>query len=273
MELGATMVLKDNSNVSGFLKDIGNEMPRLAIDALGGEAGKRLAIALRPGGTLVVHSLAHGQVPQLSPSLIMYQQISMHGFNLPQWVADNGPESYLAMLESISELVQAEKLNVFTRTLSVDNLTQAALMKALTSHKLVQDGKSFRERTVLQFGDEASANEMYFELQVRLLDCMCTCRSLSSRGTSWPACIASQTWADVLVCQCHRPPSVSSTPTWVRTSPPLRSRWHRRQPRPCGRLARSPLPSRKHRLGGRTLQRCSRSLSSSSTFSSSRRRR
>ena len=47
------------------------------------------------------------QVPQLSPSLIMYQQISMHGFNLPQWVADNGGEAYLGMLESISELVQA----------------------------------------------------------------------------------------------------------------------------------------------------------------------
>ena len=36
----------------------------------------------------------------------MYQQISMHGFNLPQWVADNGGEAYLGMLESISELVQ-----------------------------------------------------------------------------------------------------------------------------------------------------------------------
>ncbi|KAL1515196.1 hypothetical protein AB1Y20_004257 [Prymnesium parvum] len=168
MELGGTLVLRDTANVSTFLKAIGNEMPRLAIDALGGEAGKRLAIALRPGGTLVVHSLAHGQVPQLSPSLIMYQQISMHGFNLPQWVADNGGEAYLAMLESIAELVQAEKLNVFTRTLSVDQLTQQSLLKAIGSHKLVQDGATFRERTVLQFGDEASANEMYFELQAAI---------------------------------------------------------------------------------------------------------
>ena len=161
------MVLRDNSNVSAFLKTIGNEMPRLAIDALGGEAGKRLAVALRPGGQLVVHSLAHGQVPQLSPSLIMYQQISMHGFNLPQWVADNGSEAYLATLVSISELVQAEKLSVFTRTLPVDSLSQAALTKSLSSHTLVQDGAAFRERIVLQFGDEASANEMYFELQAR----------------------------------------------------------------------------------------------------------
>merc|ERR1719181_2348076 len=113
------MVLKDNPNVVGFLKDLGSEMPRLAIDALGGEAGKRLAIALRPGGTLVVHSLAHGQVPQLSPSLIMYQQISMHGFNLAQWVGDNGPEAYVAMLEAIAELVHEDKLNLVTKVVPV----------------------------------------------------------------------------------------------------------------------------------------------------------
>eukprot|EP00966_Prymnesium_polylepis_P226977 5251927-Prymnesium_polylepis.1 len=98
----------------------------------------------------------------------MYQQISMHGFNLPQWVADHGGDAYLGMLESVSELVSAEKLNVYTRTLSVDQLSQASLMKALSSHKLVQDGSAFRERTVLQFGDEASANEMYFELQAAI---------------------------------------------------------------------------------------------------------
>ena len=38
MGLGATLVLKDNTNVVAFLKDLGSEMPRLAIDALGGEA-------------------------------------------------------------------------------------------------------------------------------------------------------------------------------------------------------------------------------------------
>ena len=37
---------------------------RLALDALGGEAGKRLAIALRPGGTLVMHQMQSGQVPE-----------------------------------------------------------------------------------------------------------------------------------------------------------------------------------------------------------------
>lgn len=144
-------------------------MPRLAVDAMGGEAGKRLAIALRPGGTLVVHSMAAGQVPQLSPSLIMYQQISMHGFNLPQWVAENGPEAYVTMLTSISELVAAERLGLFTRTVSVHDLSQKVLLESIDSHKAAPTtvGK-FRERTIFQFGDETTANEMYFELQAAI---------------------------------------------------------------------------------------------------------
>jgi len=169
MELGATMVLKDTTNVVAFLKDIGSEMPRLAIDGMGGEAGKRLAIALRPGGTLVVHAMANGQVPQLSPSLMMYQQISLHGFNLPQWVSENGPEAYVSMLEAIAELVQAERLNLYTKMLPVAELTQQTLIEGIKSHKTAGGayGK-FRERTVLQFGDEATANEMYFELQAAI---------------------------------------------------------------------------------------------------------
>jgi trans-2-enoyl-CoA reductase len=169
MELGATMVLKDTTNVVAFLKDIGTEMPRLAIDGMGGEAGKRLAIALRPGGTLVVHAMSNGQVPQLSPSLMMYQQISLHGFNLPQWVSENGPEAYVSMLEAISELVQAERLNLYTKMLPVAELTQKTLLEGIHSHQTAGGayGK-YRERTVLQFGDEATANEMYFELQAAI---------------------------------------------------------------------------------------------------------
>ena len=172
MQLGSTHVLRDNSKLSEFLDALGSEMPRLALDALGGEAGKRLAIALRPGGTLVMHQMQSGQVPQISPSLLMYQQISVYGFNLAQWTTENGAEGYLQMLRTLAELVQADRLNVFTRTLSVSSLDQASLLQALKSHRQLQDAKTFRERTVLLFGDEASASDMYFELaaQIRKLE-------------------------------------------------------------------------------------------------------
>jgi len=172
MQLGSTHVLRDNSKLSEFLDALGSEMPRLALDALGGEAGKRLAISLRPGGTLVMHQMQSGQVPQISPSLLMYQQISLYGFNLAQWTTENGSEAYLQMLRTLAELVSADRLNIFTRTLNVADLTQAALMEAIKSHRQMQDSKTFRERTVLLFGDEASANDMYFELasQIRKIE-------------------------------------------------------------------------------------------------------
>jgi trans-2-enoyl-CoA reductase len=105
--------------------------------------------------------MANGQVPQLSPSLIMYQQISMHGFNLSQWVSESGAEAYVSMLEAIGELVAADRLNLFTKIVPVTELTQKVLLEAITSHKATPASAGrFRERTVFQFGDEGSANEM-----------------------------------------------------------------------------------------------------------------
>jgi len=164
MQLGSTHVLRDNSKLSEFLDALGSEMPRLALDALGGEAGKRLAIALRPGGTLVMHQLQSGQVPPISPSLLMYQQISLYGFNLSQWTNESGKDAYLQMLRTLAELVLADRLNIFTKTLPIAELTKETLKQALSSHRAKQDSRTFRERTVLVFGDEAGASDMYFEL-------------------------------------------------------------------------------------------------------------
>jgi trans-2-enoyl-CoA reductase len=167
-ELGATYVLRDNSKLAEFIGAIGHMMPRLAIDALGGEGGRRMMVALRPGGSLVMHSLQTGQVPSMSPSLLMYQQVSLHGFNLSQWVDENGNEAYLHMLRTVAGLVQADKLSIFTRSLGVADLNAATLVDALKSHRAVQDASTFRERTVLVFGDESAANEVYFELQASI---------------------------------------------------------------------------------------------------------
>jgi len=167
-ELGAAHVIRDNNKLADFITSIGQMMPRLAIDSLGGEAGRRMLVALRPGGSLVMHSLQSGQVPSMSPSLLMYQQISLHGFNLSQWVEEQGSEAYVSMIKNLAELVNADKLALFTRSLSVDDLNPDTLKTALKSHRAVQNADTTRERTVLVFGDEASANEVYFELQASI---------------------------------------------------------------------------------------------------------
>ena len=163
-QLGATIVLRDNNRLNEFLSALGSEMPRLGLDALGGENGKRMAIALRPEATLVIYSLEHGRLPALSPSLLMYQQISLHGFSLPQWVSEEGPDAYLGMLTAIAELVAADKLSLFTRTQPAAELTPEALQTTLKSHRAMGGETTVRQRSVLLFGDEATANNFYFEV-------------------------------------------------------------------------------------------------------------
>eukprot|EP00908_Phaeocystis_cordata_P027005 Transcript_954.p1 GENE.Transcript_954~~Transcript_954.p1 ORF type:complete len:697 (-),score=349.19 Transcript_954:150-2240(-) len=167
-KLGATHVLRDNSKLAEFLGAIGSDMPRLALDAHGGDAGRRLAIALRPGGSLVIHAMQSGQVPQLSPSVLMYHQVSLYAFNLAHWTQQHGRKAYLTMLTTLAELAQAEKLLLITRPVNVADLDEEKLKAALASHRAVQSASTYRERSVFVFGDEAGANAMYFELRERM---------------------------------------------------------------------------------------------------------
>ena len=60
------------------------------------------------------------------------------------------------MLRSLGDLARAEKLHLFTRAVPVAGLDASTLREALGSHRAVQSGATFRERSVLVFGDEAS---------------------------------------------------------------------------------------------------------------------
>ena len=125
------------------------------------------------------------QVPQLSPSLIMYQQLSLHGFNLAQWVAENGNDAYVSMLQAISELVAAEKLNLFTKTLCVHRIrscliasaapprplrrgrSAAAVSFCVPAHAREANGTEMRQQQRPSFvnGDETAAAAKLHELR------------------------------------------------------------------------------------------------------------
>ena len=121
-----------------------------------------------------MHSLSSGAAPQLAPSLLLYHQVSLHAFSLAHWTAQpqNGRAGYARMLRSLGDLARAEKLHLFTRAVPVAGLDASTLREALGSHpnpnpnpnpnealgshRAVQSGATFRERSVLVFGDEAS---------------------------------------------------------------------------------------------------------------------
>ena len=166
--MGASLVLRDNARLDEFLRAVGGEVPRLGLDALGGEHGKRMAMALRPEASLVVYALEQGKLPALSSSLLLYQQVSLHGFSLAQWVTDEGAAAYLGMLEAIAALVKLGKVGVVTRAVLAAELgTEAgtSLREAVGAHRAPGSALAPRQRSVLVWGDEARAATLAFELR------------------------------------------------------------------------------------------------------------
>ena len=166
--MGASLVLRDNARLDEFLRAVGGEVPRLGLDALGGEHGKRMAMALRPEASLVVYALEQGKLPALSSSLLLYQQISLHGFSLAQWVTDEGAAAYLGMLEAIAALVKLGKVGVVTRAVLAAELGTeggTSLREAVGAHRAPGSALAPRQRSVLVWGDEARAATLAFELR------------------------------------------------------------------------------------------------------------
>ena len=166
--MGASLVLRDNARLDEFLRATAGETPRLGLDALGGEHGKRMAMALRPEASLVVYALEQGKLPALSSSLLLYQQISLHGFSLAQWVTDEGAAAYLGMLEAIAALVKLGKVGVVTRAVRAAELGTeggTSLREAVGAHRAPGSALAPRQRSVLVWGDEARAATLAFELR------------------------------------------------------------------------------------------------------------
>ena len=137
--MGASLVLRDNARLDEFLRATAGETPRLGLDALGGEHGKRMAMALRPEASLVVYALEQGKLPALSSSLLLYQQISLHGFSLAQWVTDEGAAAYLGMLEAIAALVKLGKVGVVTRAVRAAELGTEGGTSLRMSRRLLRE--------------------------------------------------------------------------------------------------------------------------------------
>ena len=166
--MGASLVLRDNARLDEFLRATAGETPRLGLDALGGEHGKRMAMALRPEASLVVYALEQGKLPALSSSLLLYQQVSLHGFSLAQWVTDEGAAAYLGMLEAIAALVKLGKVGVVTRAVQAAELGTeggTSLREAVGAHRAPGSALAPRQRSVLVWGDEARAATLAFELR------------------------------------------------------------------------------------------------------------
>ena len=171
-QFGAVHVVRDGPAMADALAAAGvQSKPRLALDAWGGESGRRLLRVLRAGSSLVCYALRTSKIPTLDVSLLLYHQISLHGFSLAAWVEQEGAAAYASMLGRIAELVAKDKLKLHTVTLSLADGEElkAGLRAAMHGGEAPGDRAATsialdpRPKVVLELGSVEEANAVYFQ--------------------------------------------------------------------------------------------------------------
>lgn len=78
--LGADVVLVDGPDLADRVAEATDAPPRLAIDAVAGEATARLAAALAEGGTVVNYGMLCGEPCSMPPHQLIFRSIGLAGF-------------------------------------------------------------------------------------------------------------------------------------------------------------------------------------------------
>lgn len=92
--LGADAVLVDGPDLAEQVAAVTGKdnRPKLAIDAVAGEATARLARALADGGVIVNYGLLSGQSCVMPPGDVVFRDIALRGFWLARWFSTAQPE-------------------------------------------------------------------------------------------------------------------------------------------------------------------------------------
>jgi trans-2-enoyl-CoA reductase len=109
--LGADVVLVDGPNLAKEVASAtGDNLPKLAIDAIGGAATDRLAASVAMGGTLVNYGLMSGEPCQVSATSFVFRDVTLKGFWLARWFRNAKPEQQMAVFGEITKYIVEGKL-------------------------------------------------------------------------------------------------------------------------------------------------------------------
>ncbi len=84
---------------------------KLGIDAVGGAATARLGEALADGATLVNYGAMSGEACTLSPTIIIFKDVTVRGFWLAKWFRTAAPEQQQELYGMLTGLIAAGKLS------------------------------------------------------------------------------------------------------------------------------------------------------------------
>ena len=114
--------------------------PKLALDAVGGASATELARLLGPSGTLVSYGCMSGKPVQLPSSLFLYKDLTVRGFSLYRWYAQNGPAAQDQLWQHLAELVHSGELRFWIERHRASDFSAALLRShSSTDRKILLD--------------------------------------------------------------------------------------------------------------------------------------
>lgn len=109
-ESGGHVNLLDGDDLAERVRAaIGSDLPRLAIDAIAGDAPARLARCYGPeGGTVLTYGLLSGEPCRVPPEMLMFGGITLTGFMTFRTMARVGPARVAEMREELAQFLVEE---------------------------------------------------------------------------------------------------------------------------------------------------------------------
>ena len=112
--IGADIVLLDepgfHKKIKTSLKEQGQTLPKLGLNAVGGENAHSVAKSLDYSGTMVTYGAMAKKPLQVANSLVIFNDLRLRGMWITQWYRTASDRAITSMLEELAALVQKSEL-------------------------------------------------------------------------------------------------------------------------------------------------------------------
>jgi len=124
---GADVTLVDSPDLRARVAEaVGGVRIKLGIDAIAGDATRRLANCLGDGGTVVNYGLLSGKPCEVDAADIVFRDVSLKGFWYSRWFSTAEPAAIKDLFARLVGMVQAKTLRVpIEAVYPIENLNDA----------------------------------------------------------------------------------------------------------------------------------------------------
>jgi mitochondrial enoyl-[acyl-carrier protein] reductase / trans-2-enoyl-CoA reductase len=130
-DLGADVVLKEGPDLAERARTATGGAPiRLGIDAVSGDACKRIGDCIAEGGIVVSYGSMSGQDPTMSRAAVNMRGVNLTGFNLGRGLAKRTPEQVRTIYADLAEKLRSATLRAPIDAFYPIEEIQSALVRA-----------------------------------------------------------------------------------------------------------------------------------------------